>query len=34
MKEMSFVSLVNILYSSVKENENKATQQDIDKLLG
>lgn len=33
MKEMSFVSLFNILYSAVAEKENTATQQDIDALL-
>ena len=33
MKEMSFVSLFNILYSAVAEKENTATQQDIDVLL-
>lgn len=33
MKEMSFVSLINILYSSVKEDENNATQKDIDNFL-
>lgn len=33
LKEMSFVSLVNILLSSVEEKENKATQKDIDNFL-
>lgn len=33
LKEMSFVSLINILYSSVEEKENKATQKDIDNFL-
>lgn len=34
MKEMSFVSLVNILYSAVKEKESKkANQSDIDSFL-
>jgi len=33
MKEMSFVSLVNILYSTVEERENKPTQNDIDNFL-
>ena len=33
MKEMSFVSLFNILYKAVAEKENNATQQDIDNLL-
>lgn len=34
MKEMSFVSLINILLSSVDEGEKKATQEDIDKYFG
>ena len=34
MKEMSFVSLMNILLSSVEEKENKATQNDIDRMFG
>lgn len=34
MKEMSFVSLFNVLYSAVAEKENNATQQDIDFFLG
>lgn len=33
MKEMSFVSLFNILYKAVAEKENNATQADIDNLL-
>ena len=33
LKEMSFVSLVNILLSSVEEKENNAIQQDIDNFL-
>ena len=33
LKEMSFVSLVNILLSSVEEKENNPTQQDIDNFL-
>lgn len=33
LKEMSFVSLVNILLSSVENKEQKATQDDIDKFL-
>lgn len=33
LKEMSFVSLVNILLSSVEEKESKATQKDIDNFL-
>lgn len=35
MKEMSFVSLANILLSSVEEDtEQTATQQDIDRYFG
>jgi len=34
MKEMSFVSLVNILVSTVEEKEKKPTQQDIDAMFG
>ena len=34
MKEMSFVSLANILLSSVEEDEKAATQEDIDKYFG
>lgn len=34
MKEMSFVSLMNILISSVEEKESKPTQNDIDKFFG
>ena len=34
MKQMSFVSLINILLSSVQEHENKATQEDIDRMFG
>lgn len=35
MKEMSFVSLMNILLSTVEEsNEKQATQQDIDRFFG
>lgn len=34
MSNMSFVSLVNILLSNVEEHENKATQEDIDKMFG
>ena len=33
MKEMSFVSLFNILYKAAAEKENNATQADIDNLL-
>ena len=34
MKEMSFVSLANILLSSVEDDEKEATQEDIDKYFG
>jgi len=34
MKQMSFVSLINILLSSVEESEKNATQEDIDKYFG
>jgi len=34
MKEMSFVSLVNILLSTVEEKSNNACQSDIDRFLG
>lgn len=35
MKEMSFVSLMNILISSVdNEEDNQATQEDIDRYFG
>ncbi len=35
MSNMSFVSLINILLSSVEdEKEQKATQDDIDKFFG
>lgn len=36
MKAMSFVSLINILYSTVSEgsSENNATQADIDRIFG
>lgn len=34
MANMSFVSLINILLSSVEEHENKATQEDIEKYFG
>lgn len=36
MKEMSFVSLMNILISSVQGNEedNMATQEDINRMFG
>ncbi len=34
MSNMSFVSLINILLSSVDEHEQNATQEDIDKMFG
>ena len=34
MDQMSFVSLMNILLSSVEDKEKKPTQQDIDKMFG
>ena len=34
MKEMSFVSLANILLSTVEDDERQATQEDIDKYFG
>lgn len=34
MKQMSFVSLINILLSSVEERENIASQEDIDRMFG
>ena len=34
MKEMSFVSLANILLSTVEEDEREATQEDIDRYFG
>ena len=34
MKEMSYVSLVNILLSSVEDEETEATQSDIDAFFG
>ncbi len=34
MKEMSFVSLANILLSSVEDEEKQATQEDINKYFG
>ena len=34
MANMSFVSLINIMLSSVEEHENNATQEDIDKYFG
>jgi len=34
MDRMSFVSLMNILLSTVEEKEKKPTQEDIDKMFG
>lgn len=34
MKEMSFVSLANILLSTVEDDEKQATQEDIDRYFG
>ena len=34
MKEMSFVSLMNILLSTVEEDEKQATQEDINRYFG
>lgn len=34
MKEMSFNSLINILYASVESDEKEATQEDIDRYFG
>lgn len=34
MKEMSYVSLMNILLSTVEDEEHNATQEDIDKYFG
>ena len=34
MKEMTYVSLMNILLSSVEEEETEATQADIDAFFG
>ena len=34
MANMSFVSLINIMLSTVEEKENTATQEDIDKMFG
>lgn len=34
MKEMSYVSLMNILLSSVEDEEKQATQEDIDRYFG
>ena len=34
MKEMSYISLMNILLSNVEETETDATQSDIDRMFG
>lgn len=34
MKQMSFVSLINILLSTIEEKEKKPSQEDIDKVFG
>ena len=34
MKEMSYVSLINILLSNVEEDQKQATQEDIDRYFG
>jgi len=34
MKQMSFVSLINILLSTVEDKEKKPSQEDIDKMFG
>lgn len=34
MKEMSYVSLMNILISSVEKDEKEATEDDIRKMFG
>lgn len=34
MKEMTFISLMNILLSTVESDTKQATQQDINALLG
>ena len=34
MKEMSYNSLINILLSSVEDDEKQATQEDIDRYFG
>lgn len=34
MAHMSFVSLINILLSTVEEQDKKPTQEDIDKMFG
>lgn len=34
MKEMSFVSLMNILLSTIDEEEKQPTQEDIDRIFG
>lgn len=34
MKQMSYVSLVNILLSTVEEDTKNASQEDIDRMFG
>ena len=34
MKEMSYNSLINILFASVEDDEKQATQEDIDRYFG
>lgn len=34
MKDMSFVSLMNILISSVESDEQKGTEEDVRRLFG
>ena len=34
MSNMSFVSLINILLSTIEDNEQSATQDDINKYFG
>ena len=34
MKEMSFVSLMNILISSVESDEQKGTEEDVRRMFG
>ena len=34
MKEMTFVSLINIMLSSIDDSDTEATQEDIDRMFG
>lgn len=34
MKQMSFISLINILISTIEEKDTEASQADIDKYFG